>query len=120
MKILALTSLLVFFFSQNIWATAICSTGRSKVLLNDNYTLEVSGLAGKGIKSGGYTCVVVGAGPGFLSTQREIQCTKMTDQRVSIMGWMIEGVNIFGQQSASVALYNNVGQKVFEAGCKRN
>ena len=109
-------TLSTLLLAQNLWASAICSKGRSQVILNDNYTMEVSGLDSKGIKKGSYTCEVIGIGPGFLSIQRKIRCEKQKDPRTIVMGWMIEGLDKFGNQAASVALYYQ-DLKVFEAGC---
>jgi hypothetical protein len=111
-------STLVFFLTQNLWATTTCQSGEGKVVLNENYTMKVSGLATKGIASGTYSCLVVWAGPGTMSTQREIQCRNLTAPGIPVLGWMIEGLDELGHKAASVALYNN-GAKVFEAGCTR-
>jgi hypothetical protein len=118
-KIIAL-SVSAFLLTPNLWASATCSKGRGKVILNDNYTMDISGLDSKGIKRGLYSCTVIGEGPGYLSTQREVQCEKQDEPGVVIMGWMIEGLDMYGHQAASVALYNNNGAKVFEAACSKN
>lgn len=82
--------------------------------------MVVSGLASStGIANGKYGCEGVAMGPGYLSVQRQVQCHKMNAPETVVMGWMIEGLDLFGRQAASVALYNNGGNKVFEAGCKR-
>lgn len=112
-----LVSLSITFLAQNIFA-ATCISGRSKVVMNENYTMQVSGLTSKGIQSGLYICTVIAAGPGFLSTQRQIQCVIPNQTGYSILGWMVEGLDINGNQAASVALYSN-GVKAFEAPCSK-
>lgn len=109
-----------FLVTQNILAAATCVNGQSKVVLNENKTMVVSGLTpSTGISNGKYGCEVIGMGPGYLSVQRQVQCQKLSDPNAVIMGWMIEGLDVFGRKAASVALYNHGGEKVFEAGCKR-
>lgn len=105
-----------FILSQSAWGRAVCSKEGGVVTLNDNYTMNVVGLTTKGIKTGTYRCEVVLATPGYLSFQREIQCEKLDKSKSIVMGWMIEGLDMFGRKAASVALYNNE-QKVFETGC---
>jgi hypothetical protein len=106
------------FLAQTLWAAAVCSTDEGQVTLNDSHGIQVSGLDSKGIKSGSYSCQVVATGPGYLSVQSQILCQKKNDPETQLSGWLIEGVNFFGQRSASVALYHE-SLKVFEAGCAK-
>ena len=117
--ILGLSALLLTFTSSTLWASAHCVKGRSKVVVNENYAMAVTGLASKGIASGEYNCAVLSVLPGMLATQREIQCSSQKRPGLSILGWMIEGYDGLGHQAASVSLYSN-GEKVFEAGCSRD
>jgi hypothetical protein len=112
----------VFFMSllfvSNAYSAAVCSSGRAKMIIGDNQTIKVTGLDQKGISSGSYSCVVVSVIPGFFSKQSTMQCAMIGNSDEIIQGWMIEGLNMFGMNSASAALYFQ-GNKVFEAGCVR-
>lgn len=122
MKRVITTFFALLLFTTNTWATATCSDntlGEGKVVVTEYQSIKVSGLASKGIKNGTYNCLVLGVGPGYLSMQSELQCQSRDESGVVIGAWMIEGLNIFGQPSASVTLYLN-GVKIFESGCKRN
>ncbi|WP_415063841.1 hypothetical protein [Bdellovibrio sp.] len=112
-------AVLVFLSANQVWAASICNhdlLGNGKVVVKDSQSITVSGLEDKGIKSGTYGCLVMGVGPGVLSVQSKIRCENTAGDVV--MGWLIEGLNAFGMQSASVALYVN-NEKVFESGCSR-
>ncbi len=118
MKILAVFLVFNFAICSNAMASAVCSSGGASVVIGDYQSIKVSGLEEKGIKNGTYSCVVTSVMPGFFSKQSSIQCTKNGSSNQVILGWMIEGLNMFGMNAASAALYFQ-GNKVFEAGCVR-
>lgn len=111
--------LLAPLMASNALGAAICRLGDEVVVVNNSRSITVSGLEEKGILNGTYNCVVTYMGPGFFSVQTAIQCQKVNQPSEVVQGWMIEGLGGMVQHTASVALYNKLGLKIFEAGCGR-
>jgi hypothetical protein len=115
-KIIVILSLLS---SVSVFASAVCGKNQlpysGKITVNDNKTITLAGLSNVGVPDGIYDCSV----SGVLSNDINIKQSRLNCSKGSnfICGYLKEGPNVKGINTASVEFFDIEGKTFFTSDC---